>query len=398
MKKYIFLTPGITNMGGSEMYTYNKWRYLSTHGWDVNIFYFNTAGTFLLNELSRYKDNCIPDLRYGVSFFTRKQQEQILNRLIVNVNAGDEVVVESHVYNLTLWGELIAAKIGAKHILKCMEENIEQINVREAAFVEYKLKRNEVLNSTPKSLNRYFGKLYKDSYRQYSHGPMGSYCSNVVTHKISYNLQIDKKDYNILSIGRLEKDYVLPTLTQVKCFVEQHPEHTFNLIVIGGDPKGRGQNNISNIFKGVHNISLYFTGYMYPIPSNLITINDVAIASSNSVLVPSNEGVPTIAIDVHDNLPIGIYGRTTNNKFLREKESPVSVVDLLEDVLINEKYPKTEPIYYNEDAELEAVFGKQVDFLSLSPGDGNAYAVNELYSPVKRVYDRTKKILHNIGL
>ncbi len=379
------------------MFTYNKFRYLSSHGWDVNVFFCNEANSFLLHDLEQFKENRIPDLIYGISYLPNREQDRIVHRITEGITKDDEVVVESHLYNLGIWGELIAARTGAKNILNYMEENIAQVNDDEVAYLEYKMKRYEILNASVKSFHRYFGCKYKEEYAVYTHKYMRVFCSNVVTHTVQSDYRFPKADYNILSIGRIDKPYVLPTFSEVKKFVQMHPEMTFNMIVIGGAPKVDAEKKIRGLFKDISNVHLYMLGYMYPVPSNLIDMNDVAIATANSILVPSNEGVPTIAIDIHDNLPIGIYGRTTRNIFSRDNESPCTVVDLLEDVLIKGKHPKIEPIIPDEESEMEAVFGKQVEFLSLSPRDGASYDVRSLYSRRKKSVNQAKRLLHKLG-
>lgn len=380
------------------MFTYNKFRYLSSHGWDVNIFFCNEAKSFLLSDLEQFKENRIPDLIYGISYLPYREQDKIVQRITKGITKEDEVVVESHLYNMGIWGELIAARTRAKNILNFMEENIHQVNGDEAVYLEYKMKRYEILNASVKSFHRYYGNKYKNGYAAYTHNYMRAYCSNVVTHTVQSEIKIPKADFNILSIGRIDKPYVLPTFSEVKKFVLLHPENTFNLVVIGGAPKDNAEKNIRGLFKEVSNVLLCMLGYMYPVPSNLVDMNDVAIASANSILVPSDEGVPTIAIDIHDNLPIGIYGRTTRNIFSRDNESPCTVVGLLEDVLIKRKYLKTEPVISDEEAEMEAVFEKQVEFLKLSPGDGASYDVRSLYPWNKRLANQTKRYLHKLGI
>lgn len=398
MKKYIILTPSISTMGGSEMYTYNKYRYLSTHGWDVQVFFCNEVKQIYIKELEIFKNNCIPDLIYGISYLSYRKQESIVNRIIKGINDGDEVVIESHLYDLGIWGELIASRIKAKNILNFIEENPAQVNEKEARFLEEKLKRREILNASEKSLRRCFGTLYKESYKEYSHNYMRAYCSNVVSHTVESSYKPNKADHYILSVGRLEKDYVLPTLVEVKSFTDGHKEETFNLMIIGSDPKGEVENKIRTLFEGTSNVTLDLMGYMYPIPSNLIGYNDVSIASANSVLVSSNEGVPTIVIDIHDKLPIGIFGRTTQNKFSRDNEAPCTIVGLLEDVLLKKIYPKIPPIANDEEREIEEVFGRQVDFLKLSNNDSFAYPVRDLYPIRKRIVNRTKRYLHKLGM
>lgn len=384
------------------MYTYNKWKYLSSHGWDIEIYYtVNKDGRFFLKELEIYKDNYIPDLIWGLSYISERLQEKILDKLLANISKGDEVVVEGHLYNLTQWGELIAKKTGGINIMNCLEENLVPIGKAEVSFLEFKLKRHEILNaSSVKSLHRYFGSYYKDSYEQYIHNYMRIYCSNVVTHSVKYenssNDGIDA-DYKILSVGRLNKPYVLQTFAEVKTFIEEHSNKKFRILVIGESPQGKIEENIKAMFRGMINVRLVFLGYMFPVPYNLIEENDVAIASANSVLVPSNEGIPTIAIDTHDLHPIGIYGKTTNNRFSRDNEPIVSVVELLEDVLIKGLYPKSVPVLRDESAEMEEVFSRQIDFLRLSPRDGVTYPVNNMFSLKKKITGRVKYYLHRMG-
>ncbi len=397
MKKYIFLTPGISNMGGSEMFTYNKYRFLSSHGWDVKVFFCNAAKTFLLHDLEQFKENHIPDLKYGISYLSSREQDKVVDRITKGITTEDDIVVESHLFNMGIWGELITARTGAKNILNFMEEKINQVDSEEAKYLEYKMKRREILNASVKSFHRYFGSMYRDDYEAYTHNYMRAYCSNVVTHTVLSDIYFVKADYSILNIGRIDKPYVLPTLSEVKKFVQLHSEKVFNLIVIGGAPKKEAENNIKELFKDVTNVHLYMLGYMYPIPANLIDINDVAIATANSILVSSDEGVPTIAIDIHHNLPFGIYGRTTLNKFLRDNEPSCTVVGLLEDVLIKGKFAKFEPVIADEEIEMEQVFGKQVEFLALSPGRGVAYDVRNMYSRKKKIVNQTKRVLHKLG-
>ncbi len=210
-------------------------------------------------------------------------------------------------------------------------------------------------------------------------------------------MEIENADYNILSLGRLEKPYVLPNLLETQKFIHQHKDKKFNLIFIGGEPKGREEEiKIRKTFQNDTNITLFFLGYMFPVPANLININDVAIATANSVLAASNEGVPTIVIDIHDNLPIGIYGKTTNTRFSRTSEPPTSLISLLEDVLIQKKFPKTAPIVSNEQEEIENAFGEQIEFLNLSSNDKSYYDVMSLIRKQDVLWPYIKYIVHSI--
>ena len=96
-----------------------------------------------------------------------------------------------------------------------MEENINQLTKKEAAFVEYKMKRWEILNASVKSFHRYFNNLYKEEYANYVHKYMRAYCSNVVDENTSFQDDVRKADFNIMSVGRLDKPYVHYMLQEV---------------------------------------------------------------------------------------------------------------------------------------------------------------------------------------
>ena len=167
MKHYIILTGSISNMGGAEMFTSNKVSYLTNLGWSVQVFYFNKGGNILLQNLRQYENNYIPELKYGYYFWSKQQRKNIINVVCKNIKPNTFVVVESHIMGLTYWGEMIAESIRGVHIVNCLEEYIRQVTASEAAFLEYKLRRKEVLNGTPRSYRRYFGKLYKKEYYTY---------------------------------------------------------------------------------------------------------------------------------------------------------------------------------------------------------------------------------------
>lgn len=395
MKKYLILTPSISNMGGSEMFTANKSKYLREHGWGVNVFYFNTRGEVMIPELEKYKGNCIPELLLRIEHFTKIYRNKIISRIIEGINDDDQVVIESHLFNLGIWGELIAQRIGAKNILNFMEENIGEVSKNEADFMEWKLKRWEILNASDKSFHRYFNSRYKEEYKQYTHNFMRVYCSNVTTNKEVDVSFISPADYTILSIGRLDKPYILPSIKEVITFAKENAVKTINLIVVGGSPDGNSEKKIDIFCNPIDNLRVYQFGYMFPVPSNIIQLADVAFSSANSISVSANQGIPTVGIDIHDTLPLGVYGKTTQNKFSRDDEPVIALSQWLHQILVDKKYVKESPIL-EDDKESNEVFGKQIDFLSLSPSDRRTYDVENMYSLPTYILFNIKRHIHSL--
>lgn len=391
MKTYIILTGSIYDMGGAEMFTSNKCTYLKSIGWNVRVFFFNKGHKILIDNLNEFIDNYIPELKYGYYYWSKKQRDRVLSRICKGLNYGDEVVVESHLMNLTYWGELIADYIGAKSILNCMEEKIAQLTPLEAAFVEHKLKRYEVLNGTPSALRRYLGTLYKPEYNQYGN-TMIPLCSNVVSDNSEINIDVAEADFNLLSIGRLDKPYVQTMLTGVKRFVEEYGQHSFNLLVVGGSPDGSVENQIRNMFENISNVTIYLFGYLYPIPAILMRMSDVSMASANSVLVSADQGIPTIVYDMADFQTIGVYGHTTNNRFRRQREPATPTENLLAEILIENKYVKVSAFTADSDL-LEKVFVPQLEFLYKSPNDHSAFDVMAIHSRIERCIANLKRLV-----
>lgn len=385
------MTGSIYDMGGAEMFTSNKCAYLKSKGWDVRVFYFNKGNRILIDNLKEFAENYIPELKYGYYYYTGIQHKRVLNYICNGLSLDDEIVVESHLIGLAYWAELISKHIGAKSILNCMEEKIRQVSPSEAAFLEYKVFRHEVLNGTPRALQRYFGEFYKPEYVCYGN-TMIPLCSNVVSESLNEKVDIPEADYNLLSIGRLDKPYIQTMLQGVKNFVERYNQYQFNFLIIGGSPDGSVEKQIQGIFENISNVKVHLFGYLFPVPAAIIRSADVGMASANSILVTADQGIPTISYDMSDYQTIGIYGYTTNNKFKRQGEPSIPTESLLEEILIDKKYIKTLPVEVDSD-QVEKVFSSQVDFLSKSPNDHRAYDVMTIHSWSDKCIANLKRIV-----
>lgn len=381
MRKYIILTNSITNMGGGQMFAANKSIYFREHGWDVSIYFSNPKGDIFIPELKRYGGNLIPEIGIPFNCLSKKERNNVILKIKNDVSSASEVVIESHTHVCRYWGEYIAKSLNCKHIIDDLGENLPELNDKQVEYLEWKLKRREILNvNSEKSLRRYFGSKYKNEYLSYIHDYMVlAYCSNVTTNIDADLSQIPKADYTILSIGRLDKPYILPSVKEIIAFAKEYKDNSFNLLFVGGSTKGITDKLIHNICKDIPNLHVHHFGYVFPVPENIIDSSDIAFASSNSVLVSADRGVPTISIDVHDMLPIGIYGKTTNSHFSRGLEPTVSFKELLRQVLKEKRFVKEKKDNAEEKKLFNTVFEKQTAFLSISPNDGVSYDVEKLF-------------------
>lgn len=379
MNKYIILTPQIGNMGGGQMFVCNKAEYLANLGWEVTICYF-TESPVLIKKMLDFNRVYAPKIAWGINFYTPCQVKKIVNEITgqIKFSSQDEIVVESHLCFLALWGELIAEKLCAKHIINSFEEEIPSFNYNTISFFEYKLKRWECVNASEKSLRRLFKKYFKEEYNRYNHKTT-FYCSNVSTDEVDTSRIIlpDSSTFNIISIGRLNKPYIQTMLSELSYFTTKYKRTNIGLIFVGASPDGSVEKDIIAIFSKQDNVRIYLLGYMYPIPLNVIKCANIAISTSNAVLVTYEQGIPTIAVDASDNFAIGLYGINTVNKVFRKDEPKISIGKYIEKLFNGEiaNIDSSNHQIVNEDPFID-----QVRFLLKSKGDRKYYNVCNIYS------------------
>jgi len=388
MKKYIILTPTLGNMGGAQMYAANKCTYLENHGWEVNVFYYQDF-PIKIKSLEKHKSNLIPDFSYGFYFIPPKRRRKILDQIKACVTNDDNVIVETHLLSLAYWGELVAEQVCGLHIINFLEEEVPVFNDRQLAFFEFKLKNWEFMNAQEMSLRRVFKKKFKKEFLQFEH-QIVFMCTNVVDESDDTQYNFKVSDYSILSIGRLDKPYVITLVEELKRFVEEYSQNTFNLIFVGGSNSGKEEILIPKKFQKNDNVTVYMLGYTFPVPLSIIRKADVGIASSNSILITADQGIPTIAVDMYDYNSLGVYGHTTWNKFLRTDELVTPVSALLKDVLIEKMYPKREPSLASYTDAMEIEFEKELAFLKKSSGN------EKIYFDVDAIYSRKKHLISHL--
>lgn len=326
MDKYIIMTASITKVGGAQLYTNYKREYMESKGFSVDIFSCN-QGPILMNEFVRYKDNIIEELGFLPMYFGKTKQNEILEKMVSRYDSENyRIIIESHNTTMHVWGELLAARLKAKHIVYEITER-SRCKKELFHFFKFKYDRREMAGIKDSSLQYYF--------RDYMDVPLSKKYSLLAYYPCK---QVDDVDYNAGNIreaspmctigilGRLEKPFVLTVAKQLKAYIECDSNNNYTVIIIGGQKEGCStKNKIQEIYKDIQNVSLVFTGFLYPIPRGLLSKIDIGISSAGAVVVLAKEGIPTISIDGHDMLPLGVYGVTTDNTLFRKGEEIVKL-------------------------------------------------------------------------
>lgn len=313
MRKYIIITLSITNVGGAEQYVYNKSEFLKKKGYDVYVFS-SLDRPIIIDGLKQYKKYIIPALMYSPLLFTKKHVDSLIEKVAVlsDIKCGDEVCIETHNVHPGLWGELIAKRFLGTHVILNLQEKHEYSN-REKEYLWFKLKRKELAGITETSVSQMFEKKIKfKSWMKF-----GAFCNNVVydvNDKFSDKLNSSAK-YTFASIGRLEKEFLIPMISTLIQYFRKHSKEQFNLLLIGGSNEVGMEERIREMIKNENNVKLVITGFLYPIPRALIKKVDLFISTAGSCTVSYNEGIKTIKVHPVTAEPTQIMGYTFDDVY-----------------------------------------------------------------------------------
>lgn len=369
------------------MYTANKVVFLKKHGWNVHVVPSKEKGEVLIPVLKEYKENLITDIGFAACFYPMWLKNRVFKKIKKLCDGSDEVILESQIISSSFFIEEIAEYLGARHIINTLDEQIPVSIKGQKAFFEYKLMRWEFQNAGEWRLRQIFGKNFKEEYIAFENQMVYS-CDNVVSEDdVEYSFE--NADYTIVSIGRLDKPYIIPMTEEIKNFADNNSNKSINVIYVGGSFSGSFEDDIQSILSPVENLNCYILGYLYPVPKSIIRIADVAIACANSVNVTADRDVPTIVVDMNDHMAVGVYGYDTFNRFARTTEPRIGISAYLQSVLIDKRFiPKG--LEFADHRNINTAFEKELSFIVKSKGNVGYYDVLCAYSKLEKLRNTVK--------
>lgn len=398
MKLYIIFCYTICGFGGAQVYIKNKVEFLRRNDYEVIVFscihkniYFDTLKVF--------SNNIHSELKYLPSVFTGRNRDLFLNQIISEVDFGQDLcLVESGGGNESLWAELVAKKIGGKHICFNIKEAQNALYTSEwKEFFDFKFRRNELF-----TINEHYFQYLLSSPNLI--GSLQNFtfvanCTNVVDETIEFSKELlDYGDYKIGGIWRTNKEGFVETFSEMMGFLQEYSNFTFGIYIIGSG-NTENENVIREMYSKLKNVQVFFLGYQYPIPMNLITSMDVFVSTAGSSRIPMRYDVPSITVTTqYDSstgkytlVPIGILNYTTSSTII-PGENKCSLKDLLKMVLIDNYCKSNKKIGMNDaifDHEEESK--RQLDFFFKDSKN------NHDYYPTEEIKNKTTRyILYRI--
>ena len=341
MKTYIFLTIDILNFGGTQMYVSSKAEYLEKNGWNVLVLFSSYSyGNCIIPSLNKFRNGLVQGLNIPSFLWPEFMYYKILHKilgLIGDVSKNDEIIIESHDDSTAVWGEIIAEKIGAKHVFILMNEIFHgnrKYYEDKIDFYFFKLKRREI-----GGLESSFRQLFKD-YKEISKANIQEFIIDENPIRSIHNKKVEdivKLDWNICLISRPEKGYVTTIIKEVFFFSKKHNDKKIQFILLGD------QERYSQIIEKEgcipSNLNIIILGIVVPIPKSLFSKVDVFIAGAGSARSVTYEGGLVIVPDSQNFLSNGLLGYDVIDAIYNEDGNQQrSIAEELERVLINKVY------------------------------------------------------------
>ena len=390
-KKYVFLTTAIVEVGGGQIYCKYKKSYCEELGFSTYIFS-GYSGKLYISDFKKYMPCIMQELRFNPICFNSKKVDYILDTIIklIDYDINDSIVIESHGLELAIWGELLAKRISAKHIVYLLGEHFENISEWVLDFLRFKHKRKELACIKPDVTKKLFEKYDISDNECYS-------LRAAASGYVDVNKRIDTKYFKLCNnkkvigiIGRGKKPYVIESLKK-SCDFASRKMDSFVVLIIG-DVDKRLKRKMTKIIKRSSNVSIILAGSQLPIPKEMLDLMDVAIAGAGCVRSAFNAGVPTISVDVYDNEAIGVFGYDTQLTISRENNSK-RIVDYLEEILYGDFLLKNNAITV-ENIDIISEYQKHFDFIENSCKDIEYFKFSD-FKKTKREY--ILGILYKIG-
>ena len=334
VKKYVFIGCAISDVGGAQVYFYNKVKYCEKNGWDVYVFS-GSKGYIHIEKLRKYEkfiNQCFNEYPY---LYSKHKVGKIVKWVLkcIDYNRDDEVLIECGGVPQAIWGELLAKECGGRNMVFLLSEELSASEKSVCNFLEFKWQRREFRCINAKIMQDFFADKNLTEEQCYR---FKAPCTNSMEDiEIPIELDLEPTKPVIGIIGRLNKDYVYASLAEVKKFAQNHPNEVYNVLIVGGGKRAYYK-RIKKTINDAKNLKVIITGLLYPLPQKMIEKMTVAIGSSGSIRLPWCLNIPSISVDLKSNKALGFLGyNTLHTQFSLANEELKNISDCLEDFFYN---------------------------------------------------------------
>lgn len=340
MNKYLILTFNVCNMGGGQLFVLRRAKHLKTRGYDVSIVVTYHSDYYPLEEeFSEFQLYVIPEMGVRSAMFYEKETTAIIDDLLEKLGHPQDLLIESHTLTTIEWGELLAARCGARHLAFPLADHpISDYKTQPGKTIfEDKLNRNEFYGCNSMCLKLVFNRDNVPS----NYVNVGYDESEMVDTCIP-RLQFAKNsdDYVISTVTRLDKTYIEPLVEGVYQLAKKYSSQKFVLLIAGGSKTpGRERylkENYGNNNYSLENLNIIYTGYIEKLGKDLFFLTDVFVGMATASINAISQKCLTINIDPRNGMQYasGFFGTDTKNFAFSENEEFFPIITKLEEAYL----------------------------------------------------------------
>lgn len=380
MKTYIIICGFADVVAGGPIYYANKVRYMEQLGWRVIVIPTNKGKKVLVRGMEKFLGPYVPFILDSPNEYYRKQREKLVDYLesFVPKDRG-ETIIETGTDYTNYWGEALAERIHAKHIVIFLDEQNLRVTGNVINFYKFKYVRHELACITkPVMQNLFKGYLDLDLKECTA---LRCNCTNALDdYEHEINSLIPKSDYNIGYIGRLEKPFFSIIVDEFINFCKKNCEKKITIVFFGGAFEQKTIDALEDKFKSLSNVRIFITGYLFPLPIAALRKMDVFVSGAGSASVAAKAGVLSIHIDMLSYQPSGIM---LDYEYLNYAKCPYgeTICDYLNWILVHKepKLPLPLEVNYKKDWDFVCeCFEEHLKFIELSSLEPAYYNLSQL--------------------
>ena len=374
MKNYLFLTPSISVLGGAELYSLRRAKYLQNKGYRIIFISGEKESKNFLPNFKKYEKINIQELTLYYSGKNSMLFKRLLDE-VENLNLKGEIYFESHNINYFLWGESLSSVLKAKHIFYILAEfNLDNYKYYHS-YLKEGLYNGKLIGLSNQSLKICFPKEQDISHYQnyvnisFQNSELDLYSKN----KKIYDIFDQRVDFRILTVSRLEKTYVEDLIYESIKLAKNHSSFKIELVVIGDTKDGVEKKRLIKEFNSFCNFSIHFLGHINPLSKDIFNKSDIFVGMGTSAINAISQRCPTIIIDPRNNLSPGYFGDELSNFAFSEDGRYISLLKLMKRGFLDRNYLvklslKSEEIFRRE-FDFEESMKKLDQYLSESKGN-----------------------------
>ena len=398
-KYYFIFTQEIHSVGGMQLYTAGKSKYLEETGWKTVVFHpdYSKKGCSY-SYLDRYELYACPIIELPPVAYTKKIISSVTDWMqsLVDDNTKSLVYVESQYDIAALWAEEFAKCVGGIHInFNCNEifRGNHKIYPYVQDFFWFKYCQHALYGLRPDTICKIF-----EGYKEVV--PDETTLFDAVEPDPIQDIederleQIKKADYTIMYLGRIVKGYVPNILKGVAGFAEKCADKTIQFCIVGDAEERKLE--IENTFNGLTNVSIVYMGNMVPIPRALYDKVDVVIAGAVCAEASARCGVPTIVADCENYNANGVLGYTVHNSmYYEEEQGQTDFTTALVDALINESYLNY-PYTFPEQKPVEEIYSEHIKLYDRVEREKEYFDIESVKVPINYRKAALLQIIRNL--